>query len=177
MRHAISYAGTLSLVFAFVSGFAFPEVPFSPFVTPFIQHFLGIVNDNNTSVAPELRKRQEINIGDACPDDYNPCVGLGAAGLCCSSDAQCALDNAGRVACCPIGAVCTGIIDVVAPTDDIQSVTSFVLASTTDGGVVINVGGTSTQGFVVATTEVSAGERHMVITLPSGHFAFLFIGG
>ena len=165
MRHAINYAAIPSIFFAFTSGLAFPDVPFSPFVTPLIQHFLGLDNNNDTSAAPELRKRQEIEIGDACPEDYNQCIGLGAAGLCCSDDAQCALDNAGRVACCPNGAFCTGIIEGLAPTDDIQSITSFELASTADNGVVINVGGTSTQGFVIATEEVSAGERPMVSIL------------
>ena len=162
MRHATVHAAVLSFVFV-VSVFAIPEAPFSTFVTPLIQHFFGIENINYTSAPAELRKRQDVDvdIGDNCPEDYNPCIGLGAGGLCCSSDAQCALDNAGRVACCPNGAACTGIVDILDPTDDIQSVTSFELASTT-GGVVINVGGTSTQGFVVATTEVSAGERLMV---------------
>lgn len=162
MRHATVQAAVLSIVFI-VSVVALPEAPFTTFVTPLIQHFFGIENGNDTSPAAELRKRQDVDvdIGDSCPEDYDSCVGLGAAGLCCSSDAQCALDNAGRVACCPNGAACTGIVDLPEPTDDIQSVTSFELASTT-GGVIINVDGTSTQGFVVATTEISSGERLMV---------------
>ena len=174
MRHATVQAAILSIVFFVVSVFAIPEAPFSTFVTPLIQHFLGIENGNDTSAAAGLRKRQDVDvdIGDNCPEDYNPCIGLGAAGLCCSNDAQCALDNAGRVACCPIGAACTGIVDL-SDSDDIQSVTSFELASTT-GGVVINVGGTSTQGFVVATTESSAGERLMVSSGVIGFLLFFF---
>lgn len=174
MRHATVQAVVLSIVFLIVSVGAIPETPFTTFVTPLIQHFFGIENGNDTSPAAELRKRQDVDvdIGDSCPEDYDSCIGLGAAGLCCSSDAQCALDNAGRVACCPNGAACTGIVDLPEPTDDIQSVTSFELASTT-GGVVINVGGTSTQGFVVATTEVSAGERLMVSFEAIGFLSFL----
>ena len=173
MRHAIIYAVSSFLLAITVT--AIPETPFSPYLGPLLHQLFGInsiydisneQNSSATNVERELRRRQGIDIDideDLCPDDFNPCVALGAPGLCCEENQNCALDNAGRVACCPEGAVCTGIIDLPAPTDAANTITDFVLASTAGGGVVINVG-TATEGFVVETelAESAAEARLMV---------------
>ncbi|KAK7513634.1 hypothetical protein IWZ03DRAFT_237383 [Phyllosticta citriasiana] len=56
---------------------------------------------------PLLEKRQG---GTNCPNSYSACAALGAPGLCCRRNTNCALDQAGHVACCPVNAACTGTI-------------------------------------------------------------------
>ncbi|KAL8736238.1 MAG: hypothetical protein Q9166_000393 [cf. Caloplaca sp. 2 TL-2023] len=43
-----------------------------------------------------------------CLSSQKFCPGANGSSGCCSTDSQCAADDAGRLACCPSGAVCTG---------------------------------------------------------------------
>ena len=54
-----------------------------------------------------LYRRQSNN---ECPTSYSNCYGQGAPSLCCQPSAVCSADMAGHVACCPVGAACTGTI-------------------------------------------------------------------
>lgn len=86
---------------------------------------------------------------------YNSCSTLSAEyqNICCATTAVCSQDSNGNVACCPLGAFCTGTISpnldsTVATTGSATAGvgTASVIATTTAGGngVVIVVGGTST---------------------------------
>ena len=46
-----------------------------------------------------------------CLSSQRFCSGTDGSSGCCSTDSQCAADNAGHVACCPSGAACTGRLD------------------------------------------------------------------
>ncbi|OBT78154.1 hypothetical protein VF21_02736 [Pseudogymnoascus sp. 05NY08] len=64
---------------------------------------------HSTRTSNSLIKRQ------SCPADYNSCASLSApnsASNCCAASSLCALDNAGNIACCPLGSYCTGIISI-----------------------------------------------------------------
>ncbi|KAF1989406.1 hypothetical protein K402DRAFT_390983 [Aulographum hederae CBS 113979] len=131
---------------------------FADLLSPFYQALDGSSTSNTTSPThDDLRKRQSDN----CADGYTSCSPLGAAGaaLCCNENSLCAIDYGGHVACCPIGAVCTGSIGVVSTT---------ATTTATDGGA--GAGGvvvpgqttvsttTTTQSFVFASsTDSQAG--------------------
>ncbi|OJD37708.1 uncharacterized protein BKCO1_6000212 [Diplodia corticola] len=105
--------------------------------------------------------------GTTCPASYSACAALGAPGLCCHRSSNCAVDQAGHVACCPSGAVCTGSIrasSTVAAGYGVTTVTegqgsgstsslgSFVLPTS----VTTTTGTTGGGGFiVVASTTVA----------------------
>jgi hypothetical protein len=66
-----------------------------------------ILSSDDTSPAHifELSKR-----ATSCKNGYLSCDYMNVSGYCCPTNAQCAVDPVGHVACCPIGAVCTGIV-------------------------------------------------------------------
>ncbi|KAL9600147.1 MAG: hypothetical protein Q9219_003403 [cf. Caloplaca sp. 3 TL-2023] len=45
---------------------------------------------------------------DQCLSSQHFCPGANGDSGCCGTDAQCAIDDGGRIACCPSNAVCTG---------------------------------------------------------------------
>ncbi|KAM5445807.1 hypothetical protein MaudCBS49596_007096 [Microsporum audouinii] len=53
----------------------------------------------------QLVKRQNL-----CPAGYNSCAFLGSPEACCQPKAVCSRDAASHIACCPLGAACTGIL-------------------------------------------------------------------
>ena len=72
--------------------------------SPFSAAYLDTSNPDSLH---SLLKRQ------SCPADYTSCAGVSApnsASNCCAVSSTCALDNAGNIACCPLGSFCTGII-------------------------------------------------------------------
>ncbi|KAF2229222.1 hypothetical protein EV356DRAFT_581009 [Viridothelium virens] len=81
-----------------------------------------------------LQRRQNNN---ECPTSYSNCYGQGAPGLCCQPSAVCSADMAGHVACCPVGAACTGTIVAVNTASQTSTSTFGVNPSTT----------TTTNGF------------------------------
>ncbi|KAH7054607.1 hypothetical protein B0J12DRAFT_458359 [Macrophomina phaseolina] len=114
----------------------------------------------------DLKKRQGTSSsststgGTTCPTSYTACAALGAPGLCCRRNSRCAVDQAGHVACCPSGAVCTGsltagagvtrtVSGVTTVTGGPSSSLSFVLASST---VTTGTGG----GFIVVASSTVA---------------------
>ena len=109
-------------------------------LAPFYEPRLVTSSANDTSLEPsshELRKRD----GD-CPDSYNSCSTLAAkyGGACCTQGSTCSIDKAHNIACCPIGALCTGTI-------------SAAKAATTSGGT--TVGAATTTGSATGTTTTS----------------------
>ncbi len=165
MRHSTLLASTL--LFSVI--LASPNV-FSPFFSPVVDEAFG--QENDTSVAHELLKRQ-----DGCPEGYGACAGLGAAGLCCRDNTLCAPDQLGRVACCPIGAFCTGTIGGPAATGGVTttpSLSGFVFPTTT----VSVVTQASTQGFIIAdstTVAQPSGARITRSTVPNQYYPFAYI--
>lgn len=92
-----------------------------------------------------------------CASGYVNCASLGAPGLCCRPNTRCAVDNAGYVACCPIGAVCTGVITALTGTT--TTTTPQIISPTSNNGLIlastgvtttVGLGATSTQGFIIA---------------------------
>jgi len=109
----------------------------------------------------------------SCPTNYKNCASIGAPGLCCANSAICAPDQAGHVACCPSGAVCTGAISsiitggVIASGGSVASTTaaasqpltasaSSSRTTPTSGGGLIVASGLSTTGTSPATTGSAA---------------------
>lgn len=92
----------------------------------------------------DLLRRQFSN---TCPQNFNPCDNVGAPGLCCAEGVGCAADDAGNVACCPSGAVCTGVINGV------------ITAGTVDGNghLVSASAGVNSDGAVVGAGAVGSG--------------------
>lgn len=113
-----------------------------------------------------LLKRQFSN---TCPNNFNPCDSVGAPGLCCAEDAACAADDAGNVACCPSGAVCTGVINGVITAGTVDSNGHLVSASA--GGGVAGVGGgqvvTSVGSTYIVTGSGAAGGGLVAASSPS----------
>lgn len=145
-----------------------------PFFTPLFNDFLGIDSSNNNTLptptdspANDLFRRQ-LN-PTACASSYRNCAGLGAPGLCCAQNAVCSADFAGHVACCPVGAACTGTIGAITGS---ASGLSSATGSSTSGGFVF-ASTTTTQGFSTASadnagqTTLSAGDGNGII-LSSG---------
>lgn len=142
MRSSIFYA-TAVLASAVVA--MLPER--SPFLTPHFKPAFDTV----------LEKRQ-----NNCPAGATSCSNLGNSGACCVSNTNCQLDQAGQVACCPIGAACTGTINVgggfgVGSTQTpVTSSNQFIVPTST------------TQGNLQFTA--SAG----LSTVPNAFFPFVF---
>ncbi|KAG9997889.1 hypothetical protein KCU78_g16721, partial [Aureobasidium melanogenum] len=110
----------------------------------------------------------------SCPIGYKNCANLGAPGLCCANSAICAPDQAGHVACCPSGAVCTGAISsiitagVIASGGSVASTTaaasqpltasasSSQTTSTSGGGLILASGLSTTSTSPVTTTTIAS---------------------
>ncbi|KAH8808398.1 hypothetical protein F5884DRAFT_792085 [Xylogone sp. PMI_703] len=83
---------------------AYSPSNFAPFLLPSDNEATLLSNDSLTPVELELLKR-----AGNCPNNYNPCIGNGA-GSCCTAGSVCTVDNANNIACCRLGATCTGTI-------------------------------------------------------------------
>ncbi|KAG9825565.1 hypothetical protein KCU98_g15698, partial [Aureobasidium melanogenum] len=110
----------------------------------------------------------------SCPTGYKNCANLGAPGLCCANSVICAPDQAGHVACCPSGAVCTGAISsiitagVIASGGSVASTTaaasqpltasasSSQTTSTSGGGLILASGLSTTSTSPVTTTTIAS---------------------
>ncbi|KIX04907.1 uncharacterized protein Z518_05778 [Rhinocladiella mackenziei CBS 650.93] len=124
--------------------------------SPYSDPLFGLSND------AILVKRQN------CDSGYNPCSNVGADTVCCPSDTNCALDEAGHVACCPFNAVCTGTIDgSITGTSSTTSSQGPVLGGTTTSSTTA----TSFPGFTSETTGVAGGGS----TVPNNFYPFIYI--
>lgn len=128
-----------------------------PNLQPFLSAFPISISDYIPQVAPnastpeqahEHLKRQSSN---ACPSGFNSCANLGAPGLCCGSNALCAPDQGGHVACCPSGAACTGRISGVVSSGTIDASGDVVGG----GGAVAGATGSSSGFGGLATASAS----------------------
>lgn len=75
---------------------------YSPFFSPYIGQSIQDIGGSSR----DLLRRQNI-----CGSGFISCASFGGVGACCKSNAMCALDQAGHVACCPVGSACTGTIN------------------------------------------------------------------
>ena len=117
---------------------------------------------------PSLLRRQNNN---ECPTSYTNCYGQGAPGLCCQPSAVCSADMAGHVACCPIGAACTGTISAVntntqtstsnngAYTPSTTTTTSALSLSSSSSGPAATTSG----GFIITASDASLTISHVSI--------------
>lgn len=138
-----------SLLLAPLVALAAPDV-FAAF-EPALEQLPGAYNETETSADDgsfELLKRQ----GNSCATNYFACQNLNAAGLCCPRTAVCSADPRGAVACCQIGAVCTGTIGAV--NTALQSASVNPTATTTGPFVAASTTGSP---FVQQTNGASAG--------------------
>lgn len=87
---------------AFVATFA---LAINPGCSPFLQPYFESSFDTLFQNLNNLEKRQ-----NNCPAGATSCSNLGNSAACCTSNTNCQLDQAGRVACCPNGASCTGTL-------------------------------------------------------------------
>jgi hypothetical protein len=136
-------------------------IQFAPFYEP---HFISS-DANDTSSSSSLEPTQLLQNGllkrdGNCPVSFNSCSTLAAnyGGACCTVGSHCSIDNGRNIACCPIGALCTGSITAA--------------TATTTGGVVIGgggVGATTTPTTTTATTPTITGTGGVV---PNAFFPF-----
>ena len=133
-----AFASSSVTLLALSAAFRLPD--FEPFISA-LNFSLSISDyipstDNATLDQPhELLKRQFSN---TCPDKFDSCTSLGAPGLCCAEAAVCSPDAAGNVACCPIGAVCSGTINEVVTAGELDELgrrISATVSSAVDGAL------------------------------------------
>ena len=128
----------------------------SPFLPPYFEPSFDTVFHDSQKVD----KRQ-----NNCPAGASSCSNLGNTGACCTFNTNCQLDQAGHVACCPNGALCTGTIG--------SATSSFLLGGN---------GGTSTttitsNAFIVPTSTNQINPQataNGVSTVPNAFFPFVF---
>ncbi|KAK3725126.1 hypothetical protein LTR37_000637 [Vermiconidia calcicola] len=117
---------------------------------------------NNTSEQEhDLLKRQYSN---TCPESFNDCANLGQPGLCCASAAVCSADAAGRVACCPIGAACSGTAGPVVTAGAVNTLGGLMSGTTTGAGGAT----TTTSSFVFAQTTSQTTQFGLLPTTTGG---------
>jgi hypothetical protein len=137
---------TLPPLLAFLSTARAHLDGYSPFIDPFA----------HVDSRPLLVKRQ------SCPANYNSCSTFGYSDACCRVNTNCALDDAGHIACCPFNAACTGTVG--AGTGSVTSTSSgFVLGASSTT--------TSPATFITPTSGVEGGGS----TVPNAPFAFVYI--
>jgi hypothetical protein len=90
----------------------------------------------------KLFKRQ------GCPGGFSNCGALGNSAACCPTDQVCARDGEGNVACCPVGAACTGRIGE-------GSAANSATTTAGDGGGLV-VGGTTGSALTSTATVATA---------------------
>ncbi|CAG8953503.1 hypothetical protein HYFRA_00010253 [Hymenoscyphus fraxineus] len=117
---------------------------------------------NDTAEPHELLKRD-----GNCAPNYNSCSTLAAnfGGACCIQGSTCTLDRARNVACCPIGAVCTGTV---------------ILGSAAPTGIIIGGGATTGPAPNTPTTTAPNNPNSATITaapsvVPNAFFPFPII--
>lgn len=126
---ALTSALQLSNLRPYLPAISFP-ISISDYIPP---------TTSNASSEPQhdLLKRQFSN---TCPADFNSCDNVGAPGLCCVDNAQCVADDAGNVACCPAGAVCTGTVNGVITQGTVDNDGNLVSASAGGNGAAVGGG-------------------------------------
>lgn len=79
-----------------------------------------IYSDSSTSPPPPAPRPQQGGAGTVpfspaippnCPTNTQSCSSIGEPSWCCTTAQHCAFDDAGDVACCPVGNFCRGVVD------------------------------------------------------------------
>lgn len=131
---------------------SFQYLPFSsPYVGQQIQDVEGSAGD--------LLRRQS-----GCASGLISCANLGGLGVCCKSNAMCALDQAGHVACCPVGSACTGTINA-----------GSVLATGLSTGSTSTSAPQSQTTTTPSATSNSAQVTGLRSTVPNSYFPFIYL--
>lgn len=150
------YALPTALLLTTATAFRLPD--FQPFFSALpisLQDYIPPSLSNDTA-QHDLLKRQYSN---TCPTSFDSCSNLGAANLCCASNAVCSADYAGNVACCPSGAACSGTISgiITAGTMNSDGVLVGATGTGTDTSGLAAASATTTTGFETASTTTGNG--------------------
>ena len=133
---------------------------------PYSDPLFGLSND------ALLVKRQ-----NNCQSGYNSCGSLGENDACCPQDTSCALDQAGNIACCPSGAVCTGTIHGTRTGSATSA--SGTASGTSSGGFVL--GGTTATTTTSSASQITSAPTTTTglagggSTVPNAFFPFVYI--
>ena len=121
--------------------------------SPFLQPYFDPSFDTVLHKPGQLDRRQ-----NNCPAGASSCSNLGSSGSCCTSNTNCQLDQAGRVACCPNGASCTGTLGA-------------------NTGISTQVPTTTSNAFILPTSTNQVNPQVTatgVSTVPNAFFPFVF---
>ncbi len=128
---------------------------YSPFSSPYIGQAIEDVEGS----AGDILRRQS-----GCASGLISCANLGGVGVCCKSNAMCALDQAGHVACCPVGSACTGTINA-----------ESVVATGLSTGSTLTSSPSSQTTTTPSTTGNSASITGVKSTVPNSYFPFVYL--
>ncbi|KAI9722228.1 MAG: hypothetical protein M1812_001700 [Candelaria pacifica] len=154
---------SISFAFLFAGSNASPSL-FSPYYPPLLEQDTVQINDSASFL--ELDRRQ-----GGCAAGYSSCYALGAPGSCCSPRSTCQTDQAGHVACCPVGQACTGTVNVA-------SASMSASVPTSNGGII--VGGAAATPTITSTTNTyvapaTTGQTMAGSVVSNQYFAFAAI--
>ena len=149
--HAVTYL-LLSLL---IVGSALSD--YSRFLSPYIGQSLQDVEGT-----ADYLSRRENN----CGSGFISCANLGGVGVCCKSNAMCALDQAGHVACCPVGSACTGTINAGSAAATGLN-TNSALASPTSLQATITTSTTSTGAQITGARSTVVNSYFPFVYLPT----------
>ncbi|WEW55744.1 hypothetical protein PRK78_001177 [Emydomyces testavorans] len=138
---------TRSLVFLPILVSAAEIDNISPFHHPLLDGSDIIARDGHEALL--LLRRQ-----NGCPANFDSCAFLNAPGACCQKGTICSRDAANHIACCPLGAACTGVLTQTAP------------SATTSSGFMFPQPGTAT----ITTAPTLTGS-----TVPNAPYPFVYI--
>ena len=128
---------------------------YSPFFSPYVGESIQDVEGSGSG----LSRRQT-----SCNSGFISCASLGGVGVCCKSNAMCALDQAGHVACCPVGSACTGTINA-----------GSVMATGLSSGS-IQPSSLSSQTIITPSRTVGAVQiTGLRSTVPNSYFPFIYL--
>jgi len=105
----------------------------------------------------DLRRRDS---SDSCPANFHSCANIDAPGVCCADAAVCRNDGNGQVACCPSGAVCTGIVRGTITAGTVNTVGSIIGGTTRGSSPARTTAITSNSaGVIISSNSRSAGTQ------------------
>lgn len=126
---------------------------------PFSSPYAGQYIQDTEGSAGELLRRQS-----GCASGFISCANLGGVGICCKSNAMCALDQAGHVACCPVGSACTGTINA-----------GSVVATGLSTGSTLASAPPSQMTTTPSSTGSGAQITGLSSTVPNSYFPFIYL--
>ncbi|KAF3891967.1 hypothetical protein GTR04_4748 [Trichophyton interdigitale] len=103
---------------------------------------------------------------DVCPLHFNSCAFLDSPQACCQPESICSRDAANNIACCPLGAECTGTL---------MGTTSTAATSQTPGPAPAPAPTPTSSGFMFPQPGTTAAPTPTGSTVPGAPFPFAYI--